>query len=80
MGENGNGPDRSIEYILTHERHKRQRYHQSNQWLSKTLLLNLMRVLVAPEDNKGLDRVSEHQYMYLHLPMKCQQPWNHKVA
>ena len=60
MRDNCNGPDRVIEYILTHKRHKRHRYHQFNQQLSKSLLLNLMKILVAPEDNKGLDRVSEH--------------------
>ena len=31
-----------------------------------------MRILVALEDNKGPDRVSEH------LPTRSQQPWNHK--
>ena len=36
MGDNDNGPDRVIEYILTYKRHKRHRYHQFNQWLSKS--------------------------------------------
>ena len=39
-----------------------------------------MKILVAPEDNKGLDRVSEHLYLYHHLPMRSQQQWNHKIA
>ena len=30
MGDNGNGPDRVIEYILAHRRHKRHQYHQFN--------------------------------------------------
>ena len=59
-----------IKYILTHKCHKRHRYHQFNRWLSESPLLNLVKILVAPEDNKGLDRVIEHLYMYLHLPMR----------
>ena len=73
MRDNGNGPDHVIEYIRTHKRHKRHGYHQFNQCLSKSLLLSLMKILVAPEVNKGLDRVSEHLYMYLHRPMRSQQ-------
>ena len=67
MGDNGNGPDPVIEHIFTHKRHTRHGYHQFYQWLSKCLLLNLMRILVAWEDNEGLDRVSEHLHMHLHL-------------
>ena len=80
MRDNCNGPDRVIEYIFTRKRHKRYGYHQFDQRLFRSLLLNLMKVLVAPEDNKGPDRVSAHLYMYVHLPMRSQQPWNHKVA
>ena len=78
MGDNG--PDRVIEYIITYKHLKRHWYHKFNQWFSKSLLLNPMRILVAPEDNKGPDRVSEHLFMHLHLPMRSQQPRNHKVA
>ena len=38
LGDNGNGPDHLIEYILAHKRHKRHRY------LSRSLLLYRMRI------------------------------------
>ena len=68
------------EYIFTHKASQTPPVHQFDQWLSKSLLLNLMNILAAPEDNKGPDRVTEHLYMYLHLPMRSQQSWNHKVS
>ena len=80
MGDNGNGPDRVIEYILTHKLHKRHRYHQYRQWLSKSCVQYLMKTLVAPEDDTDPDRENEHLYMYRKIPMMSQQLWNHKVA
>ena len=41
MGDNGNGPDRVIEHILAHKSH---RYHKFNSWLSRSLLLDQMRI------------------------------------
>ena len=73
VGDNGNGPDRVIECILTHKRHKRHWNHQYSQWSSKSLLLSLMKILVAPED-KGLDRVSEHLYMHIHQALTDPDP------
>ena len=52
------------------QRHKRHRYHQFNQWLSKSLILKLIRMLTDWEVNEGLDRVSEHSHMHLHVPMR----------
>ena len=83
MGDNGNSPDRVIEYTLTHKHHKRHRYQrfkrhlycQYNQWLSKSRLQYLMKARAAPEDDKDPDRENEHLFMYL-----SRQPWNHKVA
>ena len=43
-GHNGNGPDRVIEYILTHKPHKRHKYRKINPWLSRSLLLYRMRI------------------------------------
>ena len=64
MRDNDNGLDRVIVCILTHkhhkrhryQRHKRLRYHQYSQWLSKSRLQYLMKILVAPEDDKDPDR------------------------
>ena len=58
MGDNGNGPDRVIENILATST------TDSTHGFPGALFQNLMRILVAPEDNKSLDRVSEHLYMY----------------
>ena len=56
--------------------------HRNNVWSFRSLLMNWMRIphyyqpdhrrqlsnLVAPEDNKGPDRVSEHLHVHLHMP------------
>ena len=60
MRENGNGPNRVIEYILTHKRHK------FNQWLSKILLLNLMKK--DPGSSGGQQKSRSRERVPVHVP------------
>ena len=78
MGDNDNGPDRVIVYIHTNKRHKRHGYHQYKQWLSKSCLQYLMKILGAVEDDKDPDREEEHLCMYRHIPLMSQQLRNHR--
>ena len=54
MGDNGNGPDRVIEYILTHKHHKRHRNHHFNPWLSRSLL---------PDEDLGMTKFQPKNYV-----------------
>ena len=82
--DNGNGPDRVIEYILTHKCH---RYHKCNLWLLQNLTMHQMKTWqlwiphhhqldhhhqlnreVAPEETKDPDRVSEYLHIHLRMP------------
>ena len=68
-GDNGNGPDRVIEYIATHKTPQTPRVPQIQPMVMQEPVTVPDEILVAPEDNKGPDRVSEHLHMYLHVPM-----------
>ena len=82
LEDNGNGPDRVSDHILTHECLRNRKY---NLWSSKSLLQIQMRMPqlwiphhqpdrhlqlsneIAPEDSKDPDRVSSHLNEHLHI-------------
>ena len=82
--DNGNGPDRVIEYTLTYKCH---RYRKFNLWLLHNLMMYQMRTLqlwiphhyqldhhhqlnreVTPEETKDLDRVREYLHIHPRMP------------